>query len=219
MLRFSMPRMPRRISMMSRKFLVVIIPGLGPRLVSTALVARVVPSTSSSTSASKSRRLWSKEWAALVTASRSPRSGAWGVVEALNCRRVPRSSSTRQSVKVPPVSMHSLFIPCLLYPINYCYVNAPHIQGQLIVKKDHRHCHSGCGHGPARLSETHRAQSGHHRRSIIRGRSTPVPSPRWIQWLPSVSSDILRRELRKLVRFDRGVVEFNLTWLGAGRIG
>src|SRR3972149_6951242 len=102
--------MPRLISTMSRKFLVVIIPVFAPRPVSRALVARVVPWIRTSTPPRKSFRDWLNEKAAFSRELRTPTSGPLGVVGDLNSLSSPVSMSTKQSVNVPPTSMPILFI-------------------------------------------------------------------------------------------------------------
>src|SRR3989304_1286981 len=106
---------PRRISRMSRKSFVVIMPVLAPLSLIRVLVASVVPWIRRSTSARKEERdfLWPR--AAFSREERNPTEGSWGVVGDLNPWRLPCSSRTRQSVNVPPTSMQALYmLPYLL---------------------------------------------------------------------------------------------------------
>src|SRR5260370_25373584 len=72
--------------------------------VTMALIARVVPWINMLPRPSSLARVSPVASAAACRLSRTPMMGSCGVVCALNMRRLPSSSSTTRSVKVPPVS-------------------------------------------------------------------------------------------------------------------
>ncbi|GJL90001.1 MAG: hypothetical protein DHS20C03_37100 [Minwuia thermotolerans] len=65
----------------------------------------------------------------------TPRIGSSGVVAALNMRRVPSSSSTSRSVKVPPVSTANRIVPAL--PRSIVPGNVPKLPDQTGASDGH----------------------------------------------------------------------------------
>src|SRR3989304_485031 len=100
----------RRISIISLKPRVVIMAVRATLLVTRALVAAVVPCTINPVFRINSSSDIEKAAAASPTALITPSEKSPGVLGDLNSRRSPFPSRTTQSVKVPPVSTHTLNI-------------------------------------------------------------------------------------------------------------
>jgi hypothetical protein len=92
------------IRSVSPKPRVVSSPTREPPRVTTALIATVVPCASRSVWLSSAERSIPSSAAATSIAAKNPRCGSSGVVGALATVIVPASSTTAQSVKVPPMS-------------------------------------------------------------------------------------------------------------------